>query len=49
MEIKEIKTVNKKGNILKSVKPSLGKKNRTQFEGLPYGTTASAHNWSNCK
>jgi hypothetical protein len=46
---KKAKPESKKGNILKAVTISSGKKNRAQFEGMHYGTTASAHNWSNCK
>jgi hypothetical protein len=41
--------VGKKDGLLVSVTKIPGIRNRSEFEGRPYGTQASHHNWPNCK
>lgn len=46
---KAVSPTSEKDGLLVSVTRIPGVRNRAEYEGLPYGTQASAHNWVNCK
>lgn len=43
------KTIPDQDDLLMSITLVPAMRSRSQFEGMPYGTQASAHNWPNCK